>query len=226
MLYGPIPTSFSISSADYFNAKWRIPFDQKKTISKPFNNENGKTTNVSTMTNSCLVSIFVDNELSLVQLYYGNKAFRFSIILPGTFKNSNGYTLSDAIASLTPEQWQNMNNNTEEMYCDIFMPKFELDSKKNIASLMKKLGLNSLFEAGSMKNIIQNNPELSIGAVLQAVKINVTENGTKAASVTTALNPGSNWNPNEPIHVNRPFAFIIDETSTGAILYAGVVRSL
>ena len=63
-----------------------------------------------------------------------------------------------------------------------------------------------------------------------ATRINYTQEtlGTKAAAVTiigdSMVSPSSNYR--EDFRADRPFIFIIDETSTGAILFMGMVNNL
>ncbi len=224
-----VPTCFAVASADYFNAKWRFPFDKKDTSNRPFHNETGKVSNVSTMMNSTTLNVCSDNQFTLVQLDYGNKAFRFSIVMPGGFDSDNGFTLSQIIEVLTLEKWNELNQNTTEGEFIIELPKFEINSDaKDISEIVRNMGLMSLFASESLSGISMNHPELSLGCMMQAVKISVAESGTKAASVTTGIMAGANMDYVIPkqININRPFMFIIDESSTGAILYMGAVRSL
>ena len=61
----------------------------------------------------------------------------------------------------------------------------------------------------------------------QFTRIEVDEKGT----VATAVTKHESWDTDvyfEPVefHIDRPFAFIIEETSTGAVLFTGRVNKL
>ena len=64
-----------------------------------------------------------------------------------------------------------------------------------------------------------------ISKMLQKAKIEVSEEGTKAAAITAGMVAMTALNPNEPRHVkfhaNRPFVYIITERQTGAIFFVG-----
>lgn len=67
---------------------------------------------------------------------------------------------------------------------------------------------------------------LTMTMMPHVVRITVDEGGTVAASATmgggvTALGPGIN-----EIEFNRPFVYLIQERSTGAILFTGKVVNL
>lgn len=219
---------YIVVSADYFNAKWTIPFDTKDTKTKEFICESGDTKEVATMKGQKLVNTFSDNELSLIQIPYGNQAFRFSVILPGGYESDNGISLSQAVTQLTPEKWRMMNQNSDKGIYTIYLPKFEISTKGTIQNYLQEIGFAELFKTGAISKLSPDMPEhsKSLSSILQAVKIKVEENGTSAASVTLGTTETSNVTVPEDIHINRPFIFIIDEASTGTILYAGVVRTL
>ena len=76
--------------------------------------------------------------------------------------------------------------------------------------------------------IISDNP-LVLGKFDQYVYLKVDEEGTEAATVTkgetipsSPLSPPPSIGPIE-FYLNRPFAFVITETSTGTVLFMGKV---
>lgn len=221
-------SGFAVASADYFKAKWTMPFDGKDTENKDFTCENGDVKRVPTMVGSKQISAYTDNKISLIQIPYGNQAFRFSIVLPGGFHNDNGVTIADAVNELSFEKWKKMNDEKLNNSCIINLPKFSITTSGNIEELLGAIGFEELFKEGAVSKISPNLPddEKNVSYINQAVKITVEENGTTATSVTISGGSLSNFVVPEKIFINRPFLFIIDETSTGAIIYAGVVRAL
>ncbi|RMC22690.1 hypothetical protein DUI87_00283 [Hirundo rustica rustica] len=68
---------------------------------------------------------------------------------------------------------------------------------------------------------LSGEPHLALGAVLQKVRLEVTENGTEAASASAAV-VYSRMAPLE-IHLDRPFLFLIRHLPTGTVLFVGQV---
>ena len=68
---------------------------------------------------------------------------------------------------------------------------------------------------------------LFIGSVQQKTALTLNEQGTQAAAITKIEMLGSPGNDDSVDFVlNRPFAFLIKEKSTGVILFAGAVNRL
>ena len=61
--------------------------------------------------------------------------------------------------------------------------------------------------------------------MFQKAKIEVSEEGTKAAAVTAAVMVAMSLQPVEPrrveFHANRPFIYFIRESNSGAIFFMG-----
>ena len=69
--------------------------------------------------------------------------------------------------------------------------------------------------------------KVSISDVIQATFVNVDEEGTEAAAVTVATLDNSVMPMRtSTFYINRPFAYIIREKTTGTILFMGKVRKL
>ena len=65
-----------------------------------------------------------------------------------------------------------------------------------------------------------------VSMVLQKAKIEVDEEGSKAAAVTVVENVETALPPSKPImfHANRPFMYAIVEHSTGTIFFMGTYQ--
>lgn len=218
---------YTVASADYFKAKWTIPFDGKNTKNEDFTCEDGTLKKVPTMVGQKYISAYSDNTISLIQIPYGNQAYRFSIILPGDYQSDNEISIVEAVNKLNFDSWKKMNSEKMNYHRIINLPRFSISTKGDIAPQVRAIGFNELFKDGAISKISPNLPENEkfLSFIQQAVTISVEENGTTAASVTVTGGITENIVPEE-IFINRPFMFIIDEASTGTILYAGVVRKL
>jgi serpin B len=94
---------------------------------------------------------------------------------------------------------------------------------------MKAMGIKDAFTRNADFSTMSSSP-LYLGLLDQYTSIEVDEKGTEAAAVTVGGMLESAAPPSEstiiPFHMNRPFAFIIKEKSTGTILFMGKVTKL
>lgn len=205
----------------YFNGKWSVPFDRNNTVVKAFTNSDGSVSNVDMMCNK-LNAIYAHRDgYSRVKLTYGDGSFGMTIILP-----DDEADLSDAIekfSSLSAGE-----RSVADWYeCDVELPRFNITTSVRLNEYFENIGIKEIFMDDKADFTKLSDTAFSIGEIKQVTSLRVDEEGTEAASVTitgatTAVGPI----PQTEFHVNRPFAFVIDETSTGAILMAGCVRKL
>jgi serpin B len=87
--------------------------------------------------------------------------------------------------------------------------------------MLKAMGMETAFQSGTadFSNMIQGGG-IWIDTVIHSTFVQVDERGTEAAAVTIIAMPTS-LPPN--INCNRPFAFIIWEKESGAVLFMGKV---
>ena len=108
----------------------------------------------------------------------------------------------------------------------LILPKFKMEFS---------IGLNEPLMALGMKRAFANNADFSamadeslcISAVKQKSYVDVDEEGTVAAAVTTVAIVATAM-PVESrrfeMIVDRPFLFVISDTSSGSILFVGIVN--
>lgn len=84
------------------------------------------------------------------------------------------------------------------------------------------MGIVDAFEP-SLANLENMAKNMYVGSIFQSTRIIVNEEGTEAAAVTTAVlvNKAS---PTK-FYLDRPFAYVIVEKTSGLLLFCGEVRS-
>lgn len=205
----------------YFNGKWSVPFDKNNTDTKAFTNENGSVSNVDMMCNVVRAIYAHRDGYSHLKMFYGDCSFGMTIILP-----DEGADLNDAIEKFAGMSTRELSV-TELYECDVELPRFNIGTKANLKEYFENVGIKEIFMDDKADFSKLSDAAFSIGEIKQVASLRVDEEGTEAASVTitgatTAVGPL----PQAEFHVNRPFAFVIDETSTGAILMVGCVKKL
>ena len=119
-------------------------------------------------------------------------------------------------------EWSNIPLASREV--EVQLPKFKIEANypEEIQNCVKEMGIERIFEAGSLQGI---NRELFVSQITQDTFIHVDESGTEASAVTNiggdiAAAPPA---PVPLICMDRPFAFAIRENTNGAILFMGKV---
>ena len=83
-----------------------------------------------------------------------------------------------------------------------------------------------MFERGKADLTKMSKAKAFVSMVLQKAKIEVDEEGSKAAAVTVIETAPTAVAPSKPIlfHANRPFMYAIVEHSTGTIFFMGTYQ--
>ncbi|MBV8221155.1 MAG: hypothetical protein JO325_22040, partial [Solirubrobacterales bacterium] len=107
------------------------------------------------------------------------------------------------------------------------LPKFRLDTRFELAAALKVLGIRLAFEPGGadLSGIAEKPGDLYIKSVVHEAYLSVDEAGTEAAAATGVGVSRTAMPAPPPIEVvvDRPFAFVLRDVKTGAVLFTGVV---
>lgn len=164
----------------------------------------------------------INSEYTVAQLNYGNKAFSLYAILP-----AEGTTLT-----LEAEKWIGMKEGMSKMDVNIALPKFEVEyTVAELENKMTQVGMKELFTSGeAFINTVTPKIGGSMVKICHKTVFKVNEKGAEGAGITEmgALTFGGEENITKTptIVFNRPFIYIVEEQSTGAILFIGAVRNL
>ena len=222
-------------NAIYFKADWASKFDQKNTKDEPFTTESGNIT-LPLMHQNVLISYLKNDTYSAVVIPYGSGLWNMTVLLPEEGKTTDDVIKEIAKSSVVNNRgWCETGGNYFRGYeVDLKLPRFETDSdtdkldiKDGLVGLMKKLGINLAFDSYLAE--IPNMCELPvyIAMMRQKAKIKVNEEGSEAAAVTVAgmvemsLMGRPVEYPKATFHANRPFVYVIQEASSGVILFIG-----
>lgn len=169
---------------------------------------------------------FETDDFQAVSLPYGeNKRLRMDIFLP---KKS----FSQFLKSLNLDQWNTWINQFREMEGIIVLPKFKVEYEKKLNEALKVLGMEICFDPGRanfgrMANLTELFGNLFISEVKHKTFVEVNEEGTEAAAVTSVgVGITSVGKTGFYMEVNRPFFFAIRDNQTEAILFMGVIQDL
>ena len=135
-------------------------------------------------------------------------------------------TTSQLIAGLDPASWAEMQNNMRMKDVDLKLPRLKVESDVNsLVETLEAMGVKKAFSRIEAEFGKMSDKDLYISSVQQTVSVTINEEGTEAAAVTD-IGFDSADNPLEPavFHANRPYVFVLEEESTGTILFVGKVQ--
>src|SRR5215207_286141 len=220
---GPIDADvvMYLINAIYFNGAWTTRFDKSLTRADQFTTVAGTTAPVAMMRRTDTVRVAETADAQVVDLPYGGGAFSMTILLP-----KQGKSVGQLLSSLTAESWQSAVSGATARSVELQMPKFSLRWEALLNDPLQALGMRQAFEDGRadfsrMSSTAGN--RLSISRVKQKAFVDVHEEGTEAAAVTSVeIRVTCACGP-QVIRIDRPFIFAIRERLSGTILFLGKI---
>jgi len=219
MIEPPLPADIAmlLINAIYFNGKWKYEFDEANTSDMPFYPEDGPQVSVPMMNQELTVKINPQPGFTLLELPYGQGNYVMDILLP-----KDGYSSPDIISMLNAEDWNEWINNMYESSIDLYMPRFTYEYKVTLNDILSAMGMGIAFRPGEadFSNIADQG--LFISKVLHQTFIETNEEGTEAAAATVVMIELTSI-PAGPLEIklDKPFVYIIRETSTNSIVFMG-----
>ncbi|XP_071334211.1 plasminogen activator inhibitor 1 [Trachinotus anak] len=214
-------TRLVLLNALHFQALWKVPFDPTLTQERMFHCANGSTVPVHMMR---LTSLFNYGEFvtadgvdyDVIEVPYEGDSL--SMLLVSPFEPE--VPLSVLSADLSSQRIQQWRTELRRVKRQLAMPRFTLDSEVNLKTALLKLGLTDMFSLATADfTRITTDERLCVSKVLQRVKIEVNEKGTKGAAATAAVM--FSRMAVEEITLDRPFLFLIQHKPTGSVLFMG-----
>ncbi len=211
-------TRVVLANAVYFNASWESPFEKNDTSPGNFTLLDGSKAQVPMMRDSVHSARSATvNGVEVVELPYQGDQVSMVLLVPqaGDLKNLENSldvaALDTYLGAVTPGQ------------LDFSMPKFEIDLETKLAEPLKKQGLGIAFGGDADFSAMTGDKSLSISDVIHHAVIKVTEEGTEAAGATAITFVVTSLPQTRPLHVDRPFVYLIRDNATGALLFMGHV---
>lgn len=205
-------------NAIYFKADWTAKFNKKFTRKMDFTLTNGTTVKRELMHIKALTLYGQDDTCSVLRLPFGSGAYSMYVLMP-----AEGMTTTDLIQGMTIQDLNKHLDNIFKAEVDILLPKFETSSNTELINTLTDMGITSAFDPHRADFSNMANAGLCVSQMLQKAKIEVNEDGAKAAAVTISgfLYTSYEPTPRVDFHVTRPFLYLIREESTQSIFFIG-----
>ncbi len=220
----PFPplTRVILANAIYFKGKWDRPFDKRETKPHTFHLSGGGEKQAPMMWQHGTFSYQAGDGYQAVRLPYAGGRLQMYLFLPDA--NSSPAKL---LAGLNSGTWRDkILSHFEDREGTLALPRFKLNYDVELNDPLKVLGMRQAFTAGIADFSAMAGEPLYISKVKQKSFVDVNEEGTEAAAVTTvgvaAMGIIEPVKPFEMI-VDRPFFFVIEDSETQSILFMGIV---
>ena len=214
----PTDTRLVLANAIYLDAKWQQPFEHRATRPADFHAPTG-TKKVPTMHQMSRFAYGARTGSRTLELPYRGGRLALDIVLPDP-----GH-LPAVIRTLARDPGSLMAD-LEPQPVQVALPKLKLRSSVQLVEPMQALGMRDAFEPdGADFSGMASGPPLYVGQIAHQAFMRVDEDGTEAAAATAVTMRATSAPPSEPMSfiVDRPFAFLLRDRQTGAVLFAGVV---
>jgi serine protease inhibitor len=215
-------TRVILANAIYFKGKWDRPFDKQATKDHAFNVLPGGTPKqVPMMWQHGHFNYQQGDGFQAVRLPYAGGHLQMYLFLPDT--NSGPTKL---LADLNADTWRDkILPKFQDRQGMLALPRFKLDYDVTLNDPLKALGMRQAFAVDADFSAMADDP-LSVSEVKQKSFVEVNEEGTEAAAVTTVtmktqgvLRPEKSF----VMIMDRPFLFVIGDDSTKSILFMGMI---
>ena len=218
-------TILFLINAIYFNGKWEKPFDEKLTEDDTFNMVNATTKQHPFMKQSGEFNYYEEDTFQAVKLPYGNGDTSMYVFLP-----HESSSLQQFHEQLSADNWTKWLSSFNTRKGNIAVPKFKLEYELEMKNVLSAIGMGVAFDGGKAdftKFVVDKDSKLFISSVKHKTYIDVHEEGTEAAAVTSIAVEATSINVDEPepfeMKVDRPFFIVIQDSQTDAILFMGSI---
>jgi serpin B len=209
-------TRLVLVNAIYLKAPWLTPFLPEMTTTGDFTLADGSTVQVPMMAMQDKLGYASGDGWQAVELPYVGGSLAMDIVVPDDLAAYTQSLTADSFAQLTAAL------SSHEVA--LTMPRFDTETKADLADLLSALGMPLAFEPGSADfSGMTTQESLFISDVIHQANISVDEKGTEAAAATAVVMEASL--ATEVVHVdaNRPFLFALRDMQTGAVLFLGQI---
>ncbi|KAK3916935.1 Serine protease inhibitor 88Ea [Frankliniella fusca] len=229
-------TKLILANAAYFKGLWQSQFPAEQTHNAVFHISSSERGSVNMMKQKGSFNYKVSEPLGahVLELPYKGHDVSMYILLPpfvkgmgveGTGGVSGG--VDGVIRALTPEALLDLvDDQLMARQVEVAIPTFKVEQSADLVGTLEALGVGDLFKASANLTSLTGQPGITFDRIMHKAKIEVDEQGTKAAGAT-ALFAFRSSRPLTPIQFicNHPFVYMLYDKGQKTVLFAGVYRT-
>jgi serpin B len=206
-------TRLMLVNALYFKGEWEFPFEPELTRGAPFHLLEGGTREVQMMRGPVWADSMRGEGFEAVGLPFVKGTYRMLFIVPeqGRFAEVESRLSAGFLAHIRSAQAR------REVL--LGLPRFQVKQSFSLAQALKDLGMAQAFTQRADFSGLTQQEKLSLESLSHSAFVSVDEQGTEAAAAT-AVGAGAGSIP-EPLTLDRPFLFLIEDAETRTVLFLG-----
>jgi serine protease inhibitor len=210
-------------NAIYFKGRWAKPFDPRRSREMPFTLLGGQQKQLPMMAQTGKFDYYAIQGFQAISLPYGAGRASMYIFLPEQRSSLRAFR-----RELSHKSWGAWLRHFRQAEGTIVLPRFKLAYEATLNDALKTQGMGIAFDARRADfsgMIADRKPSPNIDEVKHKTFVEVNEEGTEAAAVTSigmvrlAMAPQRNFS----MIVDRPFFCAIRDNQTGALLFMGAI---
>ncbi|HLN19794.1 MAG TPA: serpin family protein [Bacteroidales bacterium] len=205
-------------NAIYFKGQWQSEFNITKTSDAPFSLQDGRAIQVKMMRKEEDIKMYSGNGFRMVELPYGQGNYVMDLLLP------DAADINLFIRNLNTESYNNIASNLRVVKVRLGLPRFKYAYRKSLNEILSAMGMAVAFGDNADFSGISDR-QLFINRVLHQAYIETNEEGTEAAAATIVEIGVTSLPETYVINFDRPFLYIIRETTTNSIIFMGRVMN-
>ena len=218
-------------NATCFEGAWLDPYeDEQIREGEIFTREDGTKDTVNMLYSKDNDGRFFENDLVTGTFKNYDNGFDIMFLLP-----KEGQTLEDVIEGLKGDDIRELRANGQDAKVNLVIPEFSFDytAPDSIASL-KEMGINTVFDEEladlTPMAVREDGWNLYVNIVIHKTHIELDREGTKAAASTAiGIAKATSVAAEKPafeVRLDRPFIFVISDTSTYTPVFIGTVSQI
>lgn len=224
-------------NAVYFKGEWKEKFDKEDTVEEKFYGKD-KTSKTDMMYQYSERYKYIEkNGIRAIELPYANDKIAMDILLPMDKERTSKKqktdekekSINECFSNLSEKEksalFRELSKQQKQEFTKVAIPKFDMEyGTIDISPALKKLGMEHAFAGGDFGKI---SPDLYVGSVAHKAKVEVDEEGTRAAAVTSIMANDTACVLDEvkTFIVNEPFIFVIRDVENDMILFMGSMQN-
>nr|XP_021200827.2 alaserpin isoform X1 [Helicoverpa armigera] len=203
-------TAVVLVNAIYFKGKWVSQFSKEDTKDRDFSVSKDKTISLPTMKQSAYFNYGESQELDakLLEMPYEGDKSSLLIVLPNEIDGLDSLLNKLKDPAVLRKAVDSMYN----AKVDVSMPKFKIETKIDLADVLKKMSIEKLFTPGQARldKLLKESQNLFVSGATQKAYIDVNEEGAEAAAANdVSLDDRAAFRSSIELVVDHPFVFMM-----------------
>ena len=219
---GDIPSSMMmyLINAVYFKGSWAQRFDKSATESGAFTRADGTTLQTDFMHMEHVFNVAATDEVEAIELPYGDQKYSMVVLMP----RGDGDLTALAETLVDPDTWPALAASFYGRKTRLALPKFKFSYMNKLNDELTDMGMGMAFDPQRADFSGISPSPLFISEVQHKSFIEVNEEGTEAAAVTSVGFATTSQPQVYNFHADRPFLFVIREVTSGLVVFIGQVN--